>query len=660
MLHQFWDPSVDPTIATYKKKYWYFNGSVPHSNENIGTDPNLKIYVSQSAHFWYDSNNEIHYELVNPVEYTIETFNNFEFTGNIFWKYNNPEVTIDDVHFTDYSTSSSHRVCIDWNNTYYRLRLKHISASVYSNFLETIEWRSETYTASPSTPEVRDQTVTDMSDLMLIIRTSQLPSPMFDSTNIIGGVNYKQDINSEENINVGTVSTTSISFTVWGYWPSSNIGTVLNYYNKNVEDNNYTFVGRFTVTSIENVNSRTNIVMYDDMNLFDTDVSDWCKDISGGGEYKWNKWTFDTATVNIRAHNWGEPDMRNYVYYSSSLVYYPTSTALNYQLDAATDPPPYIDIWKIFTGEQSVNTLKNKYIYFNDTCLVEKNSSGSWVEVSNDYKVYLTGNDITVDTTNEIINFNSLTPVSIVDIEKLSSSNPSEYPTSTRSGDYYYYRYYIPSQALLPCTLYEFAGHVCNKFGFVLDNESLRNGDFIVTQLSMSSTNATGKDLLKFIGECSGNFVMIAQNEEHSSYTYHIKMITYSEPSNAITLTSGEYVTFDVAEYTCSVTGVWIEAEDADKSTEIGGGTNEVYIQGNPIFQKSSKTYLGDEARSIYYKLKSLGNYYPAKVTTLRDYRFEVGDIIYVNSNKKMLVMSKEINKNNVVLTCKGSIARTL
>ena len=321
----------------------------------------------------------------------------------------------------------------------------------------------------------------------------------------------------------------------------------------------------------------------------------------------------------------------------------------------------------VFNESASIDDLKNKYIYFNAMCLVKKKINSNWVEVPNDFMVYKTGEDITVDTTAGTITFNSLTPVSIINIEKLSSTDASAYSDNLREGDYYYYKYYSPSSALLPCTLFEFAGYVCSHFGYTFDNQSLRNGDFIVTPESMTNANCTGKDLLRYIGECSGNFVQVVQNEEYGTLTKHIEMRTYDTTYVEETLNNSQYTSFDVADYSISVSGVWIDSEEQNKSTEVGGGNNEVYIQGNPIFQKSNKAYLGDEARSIYYKLIDLGTYYPAKVTTLVDYRIEVGDIIIVKTksswgsgDRRMLVMSKEINSKGITLTCKGSYTKTL
>ena len=340
MIHEFWKTSDNPNKVTFEEKYCEWQKQTKYSSETLtDTQATGKIYVSNSIHFTNDTG-----EMVDPVEYTLDTFNSLTFTGSLYWQYGTSKYNSSKLHFYQNTTSNTSQIVITLLDTG-EYKLEIYRGSTTYKFTKEVNFSYETYTAASTTPEILEQTLTNLVDLRLRWKQST-ESALLDSSNIVSGsLTYNKDVNAEESYNVGTVSMATITLTILNINDAYlKIGNELNYFNRNNDETLMTFVGRYKISSIEKVNSKTNITLVDGINDFDEDVSDWCNDISGGGEYKWNKWTFDTATVNLRVDSWsGSESAGDYIYYDSSLKYSPTSTALNYQLSSTTS---YVNVWE--------------------------------------------------------------------------------------------------------------------------------------------------------------------------------------------------------------------------------------------------------------------------------------------------------------------------
>jgi len=99
------------------------------------------------------------------------------------------------------------------------------------------------------------------------------PSRTIGDSNLFGGVTYNHNVNSEQDLTIGTVASAEISF-VTDVLNSSAVGTSCNYYRGN------TLVGKFNVTQVVKAKTNYKVIAYDNLSKFDINIDSWWESLN--------------------------------------------------------------------------------------------------------------------------------------------------------------------------------------------------------------------------------------------------------------------------------------------------------------------------------------------------------------------------------------------
>lgn len=210
-----------------------------------------------------------------------------------------------------------------------------------------------------------------------------------------------------------------------------------------------------------------------------------------------------------------------------------------------------------------------------------------------------------------------------------------------------------------PYSIYTLATMVCEACDLTLENESLPNGDHLVS--AFSASGITGRALMQWIGQACGRFC-------RATPTGTIEFAWYYETDIEITpggdlyyfqngLTYEDYEIYPIEKVQIhqnedDVGVVWPD-ETGEKNTYI--------ITGNYLLTTEDTATLQPVAQTLYTQLQTV-RYTPCKVTIPANMDVQAGRIVHVTDrNGKRLtvyVMSVTMAGNRMTVECFGNYRR--
>ena len=161
--------------------------------------------------------------------------------------------------------------------------------------------------------------------------------------------------------------------------------------------------------------------------------------------------------------------------------------------------------------------------------------------------------------------------------------------------------------------------------------------------LSISTLNAdlTCRQLLHYVAEASGCSVKI-DGSDHLCFMYYA--------SSGITVSASQYLTLEVADYTCAkIDNVTIYDTEGDLQAQAGSGTNTLYIGGNPLLDEATNT----NATNILNVVKDF-QYAPFKCEMFDENSLTIGTMATFGSTTTM-VMHIESSESGALASAVGS-----
>lgn len=212
---------------------------------------------------------------------------------------------------------------------------------------------------------------------------------------------------------------------------------------------------------------------------------------------------------------------------------------------------------------------------------------------------------------------------------------------------------FISSYTSWPTNLTNFFINLCNYLDLpskinpmvVLYNRNFINDNF-------EAVNITGRQLLQYIAEAAGGFIMADADGA-------IYLTRYEMDSNK-SLDKSKYVKYLKHNYTTqAIEGVNVRITSDDMGITAGADSGNVYIiENNPLFFDNTSAATINTVGDLYNQLRYV-SYVPAEVELLQDFGINCGDIITVDGDK-VYVMSKNLSASGCKLKCVGNKQRQL
>ena len=191
-----------------------------------------------------------------------------------------------------------------------------------------------------------------------------------------------------------------------------------------------------------------------------------------------------------------------------------------------------------------------------------------------------------------------------------------------------------------PVTVSALATAIATYIGCTVSG-TVNNGTLSVAALD---ADLSVRQLLGYVAEASGCSVKI-DGADHLCFMYYA--------SSGITVTASEYVTIEVADYTCAkIDNVMIINSEGDVQASAGSGYNTLYIGNNPFLENATTT----EATTILNLVKDF-QYAPLTCEMFEENGIEVGTIATFGSTAT-LVMHVESSEAGAVALSVGSDTR--
>lgn len=192
----------------------------------------------------------------------------------------------------------------------------------------------------------------------------------------------------------------------------------------------------------------------------------------------------------------------------------------------------------------------------------------------------------------------------------------------------------------LPMTVSAIASAIATYIGCTVSG-TVTNGSLSVSELS---TDLTCRQLLHYVAEASGCSVKI-DGSGHLCFMYYA--------SSGITVSATNYVSLEVADYTCAkIDNVTIYNTEGDLQAQAGSGSNALYIGSNPLLDGATNT----NATNILNVVKNF-QYAPFKCEMFDENGLEIGTMATFGSTTTM-VMHIESSETGAQASAVGSDSR--
>lgn len=168
-------------------------------------------------------------------------------------------------------------------------------------------------------------------------------------------------------------------------------------------------------------------------------------------------------------------------------------------------------------------------------------------------------------------------------------------------------------------------------------------GTILNGSLSVASLDAelTIRQLLSYVAEASGCSVKI-DGSDHLTFMYYA--------DSGITVTASDYITLEVADYTCAkIDNVTIFNMLGEIQASAGSGYNSLFIGQNPFLEEATNT----NATNILNAVKDL-QYAPVKCEMFEENGIEVGTTVTFGSTVS-LVMHLESSESGAMVSSVGN-----
>ena len=188
-----------------------------------------------------------------------------------------------------------------------------------------------------------------------------------------------------------------------------------------------------------------------------------------------------------------------------------------------------------------------------------------------------------------------------------------------------------------PYTLYDFAVKTCQACDLALFNSQLDNGSYLVQPFQ--AEGITGRQLMQWVGEATGNFVRATANGEIELAWYEIASAYSVGPSK---LTSPKVVlpyyagSLSYSDYFVQpIQKVQIRRTENDNGvvwpSDLREEVNTYIITGNYLLTAQKTADLSPVAKLLYTKIKDI-SYVPCRVTVPASTFVQAGQIIQIKT----------------------------
>ena len=207
--------------------------------------------------------------------------------------------------------------------------------------------------------------------------------------------------------------------------------------------------------------------------------------------------------------------------------------------------------------------------------------------------------------------------------------------------------------ATFPMTIETMFSSLCSYLGVSCGGiqSSLVNKTFSVRD-NFEAINITGRQVIQYIAEACGGYACADTQGK-------ICLKDYGDISAMPYITNRDYVSYTKSNFeTTLIDGIIIRTNADDIGVSYGATEGNIYIiENNPLFYIESESELKSVVNNLYYKIRRLRTYTPAKLELLQDLHIDVGRMISVNGDV-FWVMSKEITASGTTFECFGNKER--
>lgn len=202
-----------------------------------------------------------------------------------------------------------------------------------------------------------------------------------------------------------------------------------------------------------------------------------------------------------------------------------------------------------------------------------------------------------------------------------------------------------------PITIETMFSSLCSYLGVSCGGiqSSLVNETFAVKD-NFEAINITGRQVIQYLAEACGGYAVADKSGAICIKDYSTK---------SVALTNANYVSYTQSNYSVkAIDGLTIRTTSDDIGVSMGATEGNLYIiENNPLFYTESESEISGACNNLYWKIKRMNTYIPAKAELLQDFGLNCGDVFTINGNRFML-MKKEITASGTTFECIGNEER--